>query len=76
MWLVLLMTEQRVFPETDTTKYVLRTKSAPLSASGTHEVVATAVYQSELRFLANAAYGPSWRRVYEIAPRSTANSGK
>lgn len=64
------MTENRAFPETDLTKFALRTKSAPLSRTGTHEIVATAEYQNQLIGYARIQYGPAWRRTYEIVPRS------
>lgn len=61
--------EEREFPETDVTKWVLRTKSAPLSASGTHEVVASGMSKGQLASLARLSYGPYWRQTYELVRR-------
>lgn len=60
---------RREFPETDVTKYVLRTTNAPLSASGTHEVVASAVYKGDLERFASRVYGRQWRYNYEVRSR-------
>jgi len=62
--------EEREFPETDLTRWMLRTKSAPLSASGTHEIVAVTQHKSDLLNLARNIYGPAWRRTYEIVRRT------
>lgn len=57
------------FGSTDLTRYVLRTKNAPLSASGTHEIVATAEYKATLIALAKSEYGSAWRRTFEIVKK-------
>lgn len=64
------MAEVRRYPETDLTKWVLRTKCAPLSASGTHEVVLAAETKGDVRVMASALYGTFWRKTYEIARRT------
>ena len=60
------MDNERVFPETDVTKFVLRTKYAMLTESGTHEVVATFLYKKNALGFATATYGKNWRREFEV----------
>lgn len=63
------MTEERTFPTIDTTKWVLRTKSAPLSESGCHEIVMSARAKSELKMLARLVFGRQWTKDYEVVAR-------
>ena len=56
----------RVFPTKDITKFMVRTKSAPLSATGCHEVIATFQFQHDATEFAQRKFGTSWHREYEI----------
>lgn len=62
--------DEREFPETDCTKWVVRTKSAPLSATGTHEVIATFERKAGIPTYMSGQYGPYWRRTYEVVKRN------
>jgi hypothetical protein len=60
----------REFPETDTTNWVIRTKSAELSASGTHEIIASFESKINALWFAKEILGPRWRRTYEVKART------
>jgi hypothetical protein len=64
------MAEVKHYGETDLTKWVLRTKSAPLSTTGTHEIVLAAETKGDVRVMASALYGTFWRKTYEIVRRT------
>lgn len=59
-------TEGAGYPETDLTKWTLRFKHAPLTASGTHEVIGTFVTKQDGENFARVARGQKWRRTYEL----------